>query len=106
MRSLDIESVRFDETGLVPLICQDQNSRQVLMLGYANLEALEKTIESGDVHFYSRSRVELWHKGATSGNYLRVSEISMDCDSDALLAIVTPVGPACHTGATSCFEEG
>ena len=106
MRSLDIESVRFDETGLVPLICQDQSSRQVLMLGYANQEALEKTVESGDVHFYSRSRAELWHKGATSGNYLRVSEISMDCDSDALLAIVIPVGPACHTGATSCFEEG
>ncbi|MDG2496957.1 MAG: phosphoribosyl-AMP cyclohydrolase [Aquiluna sp.] len=105
MRSLEIDSVSFDDKGLVPLICQDQQTRSVLMLGYANREALEKTIQTGDIHFYSRSRAELWHKGSTSGNFLKLVSIQMDCDSDALLAVVNPLGPTCHTGANSCFEE-
>lgn len=105
MRSLEIDAVSFDANGLVPVICQDQESLSVLMLGYANLDALQRTIETKEVHFFSRSRQELWHKGATSGNYLKVISLHMDCDSDAVLAFVQPVGPTCHTGANSCFEE-
>lgn len=90
--------------GLVPAIVQDVVSREVLMLGYMNAEALEATRRSGLVTFYSRSRQQLWRKGETSGNELRVAEIREDCDHDALLILATPAGPTCHTGAVSCFS--
>ncbi len=97
--------IRFDDDGLVPCIVQDANTGAVLTLAYMNAESLEKTRESGDVWFFSRSRGELWHKGETSGNFLRVRELRFDCDEDAILAIVVPDGPACHTGETSCFHR-
>jgi phosphoribosyl-ATP pyrophosphohydrolase/phosphoribosyl-AMP cyclohydrolase len=91
--------------GLVPVIIQDVNTNQVLMLGYMNEEAFEKTKKEGKVTFYSRSKNRLWTKGETSGNYLIVNEILLDCDNDTLLIKSTPQGPTCHTGATSCFNE-
>jgi phosphoribosyl-ATP pyrophosphohydrolase/phosphoribosyl-AMP cyclohydrolase len=97
------EEVRFDERGLVPVIAQDAKTGAVLTLAYANREALQKTLESGEAHYYSRSRDELWRKGATSGNTQRVVEVRLDCDGDALLYRVDPRGPACHTGEESCF---
>lgn len=93
----------FDERGLIPAIIQDARSGDVLMLGYMNEESLQRTIESGQVWFYSRSRQELWHKGATSGNFLNVCAVFKDCDADALLVQVDPTGPVCHTGNRSCF---
>lgn len=96
-------SPRFDSTGLAPAIVQDAASKQVLMLAYMNAEAYRRTLESGLAHFWSRSRQELWLKGATSGNFLRIVEMRIDCDEDSLLLIVHPDGPACHTGETSCF---
>jgi phosphoribosyl-AMP cyclohydrolase / phosphoribosyl-ATP pyrophosphohydrolase len=98
-----IEEIRFDERGLVPVIAQDANTGLVLTLAFANREAIEKTIESGEAHYYSRSRGELWRKGATSGNTQKVVEVRLDCDGDALLYRVLPSGPACHTGEESCF---
>lgn len=95
--------VRFDERGLVPAIVQDARTREVLTLAYMNEESLRRTLEEGETWFWSRSRGELWHKGATSGNTQRVVEVRADCDSDALVVLVEPRGPACHTGATSCF---
>ena len=89
--------------GLIPVIIQDVHTKDVLMLAYMNAESLQKTIESGDTWFWSRSRKELWHKGATSGNTQKVVEIRYDCDGDTLLVLVEPAGPACHTGAVSCF---
>ena len=89
--------------GLIPAIVQDADSGQVLMLAWMNAESLAKTLESGETHFWSRSRQELWHKGATSGNIQTVVDIHLDCDQDALLVRVHPAGPACHTGAVSCF---
>lgn len=89
--------------GLVPVVAQDAATGDVLTLAYANREALEKTLSSGEAHYYSRSRSELWRKGATSGNTQRVVEVKADCDGDALLYRVEPRGPACHTGASSCF---
>lgn len=100
---LDFDLLRFDERGLVPAIVQDADTGQVLMLAYMNRLALERTLASGQTHFWSRSRNELWHKGATSGNTQQVTEIALDCDGDALLLRVHPVGPACHTGAATCF---
>lgn len=97
------ENVRFDDNGLVPVVAQDADTGEVLTLAYANREAVEKTLESGEAHYYSRSRDELWRKGATSGNTQRVSEVRLDCDADALLYKVEPNGPACHTGERSCF---
>jgi len=97
------DKVQFDESGLVPVIAQDAATGDVLTLAYANREALEKTLSSGEAHYYSRSRSELWRKGATSGNTQRVVEIKLDCDGDALLYMVEPRGPACHTGQKSCF---
>lgn len=98
--------IDFEKTkGLVPVIIQDQTSLQVLMLGYMNKEALEKTQQEKIVTFFSRSKNRLWTKGETSGNYLLVNEISVDCDLDTVLIKVTPTGPTCHTGSTSCFEE-
>ena len=97
--------LKFDKNGLLPVIIQDINTNQVLMLGYANKESLELTLTSGEVWFYSRSRQELWHKGATSGNILKWRSISKDCDSDAILIKAEPAGPVCHTGNMSCFFQ-
>jgi phosphoribosyl-ATP pyrophosphohydrolase/phosphoribosyl-AMP cyclohydrolase len=95
--------IRFDEQGLVPIVAQDATTGDVLTLAYANREAVEKTLETGEAHYYSRSRDELWRKGATSGNTQEVVEVRLDCDADALLYRVEPRGPACHTGEKSCF---
>ena len=95
--------VRYDANGLVPVIAQDAKTNEVLTLAYANREAVEKTLSSGEAHFYSRSRQELWRKGETSGNTQRVVEVRLDCDGDALLYRVDPAGPACHTGERTCF---
>ena len=95
--------LNFDGKGLIPTIIQDEANGDVLMLGYMNEESLERTLASGEVWFYSRSRQELWHKGETSGNYLYVRSIFKDCDEDALLIKVEAPGPACHTGNRSCF---
>jgi len=94
---------KFDENGLIPAIVQDANTGEVLMLGYMNQESLEKTIATGQVWFWSRSRQELWHKGETSGNYINVRSIQIDCDADTILIQADPVGPVCHTGNKSCF---
>ncbi len=98
-----VENIRFDDNGLVPVVAQDVNSGEVLTLAYANREAVETTLKSGEAHYYSRSRAELWRKGETSGNTQRVAEVRLDCDADALLYKVEPHGPACHTGERSCF---
>jgi len=98
-----VDRVRFDGSGLVPVIAQDAATGDVLTLAYANREAVEKTLASGEAHYYSRSRSELWRKGATSGNTQKVVEVRLDCDGDALLYTVEPRGPACHTGEKSCF---
>ncbi len=95
----------FDEAGLIPVVVQDAASGDVLMLAWANAEALACTAESGLAHFWSRSRQSLWRKGETSGNSLRVRELRADCDRDALLLVVDPEGPACHTGARTCFGD-
>ena len=96
--------LKFDKNGLIPAVVQDTNTLQVLMVAWMNEESLRMTQETAETHFWSRSRQELWHKGATSGNVQRVQKIRIDCDSDTLLVLVDPVGPACHTGATSCFS--
>lgn len=95
--------VRYDANGLVPVVAQDATTDEVLTLAYANREAVEKTLRTGQAHFYSRSRGELWRKGETSGNTQRVVEVRLDCDGDALLYRVDPAGPACHTGEQTCF---
>lgn len=98
-----IEEIAWDERGLVPAIVQDADTGQVLMLAYMNRESLGLTLKTGQTHFWSRSRQELWHKGATSGNVQHVRQIRYDCDGDTLLVLVEPAGPACHTGEVSCF---
>ena len=95
--------IRLDENGLVPAIAQDVNTGAVLMLGYMSPGSLKRTLESGDVWFYSRSRAELWHKGEVSGNYMHVKSAALDCDGDVVLLKVQPDGPACHTGNATCF---
>lgn len=100
---LDLDALRFDERGLVAAIVQDAFTGRVLMLAWANREAVERTLASGEAWFWSRARGELWRKGATSGNTLAVVGASTDCDGDSLLLAVVPAGPACHTGAASCF---
>lgn len=95
--------MKFDEKGLIPAIIQDANTGEVLMLGYMNQESLERTESTGQVWFWSRSRQELWHKGATSGNYINVRSILIDCDGDTVLIRAEPTGPVCHTGNRSCF---
>jgi phosphoribosyl-AMP cyclohydrolase / phosphoribosyl-ATP pyrophosphohydrolase len=95
--------VKFDERGIVPAVVQDAATGEVLMLAYMNSESLAKTIETGETWFWSRSRRALWHKGETSGNTQRVVSVSVDCDGDTVLVRVTPNGPACHTGARTCF---
>jgi len=103
MEAATIQSLSFDAKGLIPAIVQDANTNQVLMMAYINLESLQLTLETKETHFWSRSRKELWHKGATSGNIQKVLEIRVDCDADTLLIRVQPAGPACHTGEQSCF---
>ena len=98
-----ISEIHFDTNGLVPAVVQDTETNEVLMLAYMNRESLSLTLEKGETVFWSRSRSELWHKGATSGNIQKVVEIRVDCDADTLLILVQPAGPACHTGERSCF---
>jgi phosphoribosyl-ATP pyrophosphohydrolase/phosphoribosyl-AMP cyclohydrolase len=98
--------INYDAKGLVPVVIQDWRSGEVLTLAYANAEAVAKTRETGELHLWSRSRDELWHKGATSGNTQAVKALRVDCDGDALLALVEPAGPACHTGERTCFFTG
>src|SRR5579864_5531467 len=100
------DEIVFDEHGLVPCIVQDYSSGEVLTLAYMNALALARTRATGELHLWSRSRDELWHKGATSGNTQTVRAIRLDCDGDALLALVEPAGPACHTGERTCFHRG
>ena len=100
IKSLDL---KFNQSGLITTVIQDADSDQVLMVAWMNRTAIEKTLESGEVHFWSRSRSELWHKGETSGNFLYLKEIYIDCDCDTILIKVNPSGPACHTGQLSCF---
>ncbi len=95
--------LKFNSEGLIPAIVQDVRSHAVLMLAWMNAESIEKTRQCGETWFWSRSRQALWHKGATSGNIQKVKEIRYDCDNDSLLVLVNPGGPACHTGAVSCF---
>lgn len=102
--SINLDEIKFDESGLIAAIVQDAKSRQVLTLAYMSRESLARTIETGETWFWSRSRNELWHKGETSGNTQRVVNLALDCDRDAIVVLVDPAGPACHTGAISCFD--
>lgn len=104
MSKIDLQAVHYDPAGLVPVIAQDAETQQVLMLGYANRETLSESLEIGKLVFFSRSRNQRWLKGETSGNFLNLIELRLDCDQDAVLALVQPVGPTCHTGSKSCFE--
>ena len=101
---MNLDDVKFDERGLIPAIVQNAETLEVLTLAYMNRESLLKTIETQQTWFWSRSRGELWHKGETSGNTQKVVSLTLDCDRDAIVVLVDPAGPACHTGATSCFE--
>lgn len=98
-----LDTLSFDRDGLIPAIVQDARTKQVLMMAWMNATSLERTLALGETVFWSRSRQELWHKGATSGNIQRVVELRVDCDGDTLLILVEPAGPACHTGEVSCF---
>lgn len=98
--------IAYDDRGLVPVVIQDWTTGEVLTLAYANAQAVARTRETGELHLWSRSRGELWHKGATSGNVQKVRALRLDCDGDALLALVEPAGPACHTGERTCFFGG
>ncbi|MDN4493129.1 bifunctional phosphoribosyl-AMP cyclohydrolase/phosphoribosyl-ATP diphosphatase HisIE [Ureibacillus aquaedulcis] len=100
-----MEGLKFDDKGLITAVVQDAQSKEVLTVAYMNEESLQKTIETGETWFYSRSRQELWHKGETSGNIQKVVSIKADCDKDALVVEVLPAGPACHTGTTTCFTN-
>jgi phosphoribosyl-ATP pyrophosphohydrolase/phosphoribosyl-AMP cyclohydrolase len=100
-----IEDLKFDEYGLIPAIVQDAQSREILTLAYMNRESLERTVATNSTWFWSRSRSELWHKGETSGNTQRVIELILDCDQDAIVVLVEPTGPACHTGERTCFHN-
>jgi phosphoribosyl-AMP cyclohydrolase / phosphoribosyl-ATP pyrophosphohydrolase len=97
--------LKFDDAGLIPAIVQDAATREVLMMAWMNAESLQRSVETGETWFWSRSRAELWHKGGTSGNIQRVVEVRYDCDGDTLLVLVNPAGPACHTGSTTCFYQ-
>jgi phosphoribosyl-ATP pyrophosphohydrolase/phosphoribosyl-AMP cyclohydrolase len=103
--SADPSQIAFDANGLVPCVTQDWSTGEVLTLAYMNSEALERTLETREMYFWSRSRRELWHKGETSGNVQRLRALRYDCDADALLALVEPEGPACHTGERTCFHR-
>lgn len=100
---MELSELTYNEAGLIPCIVQDAASKDVLMMAWMNAESLALTLEQGETWFWSRSRSELWHKGATSGNVQRVVELCYDCDADTLLALVDAAGPACHTGNRSCF---
>lgn len=100
---MDPSELAFDERGLIPCVVQDAETKDVLMMAWMNEESLRLTLERGETVFWSRSRRELWHKGATSGNTQELVELRYDCDADTLLALVRPAGPACHTGARTCF---
>jgi phosphoribosyl-AMP cyclohydrolase / phosphoribosyl-ATP pyrophosphohydrolase len=102
---MNIEELKFDANGLIPAVVQDASTREVLTVAYMNEESIGKSLETRETWFYSRSRQELWHKGGTSGNTQKIVEIKYDCDGDALVVLVEPSGPACHTGAVSCFSE-
>lgn len=104
-REAFLELVRYNADGLVPCVVQALGSGEVLMVAFSNEEALKMTLETGEAHFWSRSRRELWHKGGTSGNVQRVASLRLDCDHDTVLYAVEPAGPACHTGAVSCFRD-
>ena len=106
MSDINFDEIRFDECGLIPAIVQNAETREVLTLAYMNRESLARTIETKQTWFWSRSRQELWHKGATSGNTQDVVSLALDCDRDAIVVLVNPAGPACHTGAVSCFDTG
>ena len=101
-----MDAIAYDDRGLVPCVVQDWSTGEVLTLAYMNADALERTQATGEMHFWSRSRNELWHKGETSGNTQAVKELRYDCDADAILALVEPAGPACHTGERTCFHNG
>jgi phosphoribosyl-ATP pyrophosphohydrolase/phosphoribosyl-AMP cyclohydrolase len=103
---INFDEIRFDERGLIPAIVQDAATREVLTLAYMNRDSLARTLETKQTWFWSRSRNELWHKGETSGNTQEVIQVAFDCDRDALIVLVKPAGPACHTGAVSCFDTG
>jgi len=103
MEMIALENLKFDASGLIPAVVQDADTNQVLMLAYMNAESFQLTLETKETHFWSRSRQELWHKGATSGNTQQVIEVKVDCDADTLLIRVHPAGPACHTGEQTCF---
>lgn len=98
-----MKNINFDENGLIPAIIQDAATSEVLMLGYMNEESLRRTMQSKEVWFYSRSRQELWHKGETSGNKIKVENIKYNCENNSLLIMATPTGPVCHTGNKTCF---
>ncbi|MBS8265861.1 bifunctional phosphoribosyl-AMP cyclohydrolase/phosphoribosyl-ATP diphosphatase HisIE [Mesobacillus boroniphilus] len=102
---MKMNELKFDANGLIPTVIQDAATREVLTVAYMNEESLAKSLETRETWFYSRSRQELWHKGGTSGNTQKIVEIKYDCDGDALVVLVEPAGPACHTGAVSCFSE-
>ncbi|MBG9586697.1 bifunctional phosphoribosyl-AMP cyclohydrolase/phosphoribosyl-ATP diphosphatase HisIE [Cytobacillus firmus] len=102
---MNIDGVKFDGKGLIPAVVQDANTKEVLTLAYMNRESLLKSAETGETWFFSRSRNELWHKGATSGNTQKIVEMKLDCDQDAIVVLAEPAGPACHKGTVSCFEE-
>ncbi len=104
MSEIDLNEIKFDERGLIPAIVQNAETREVLTLAYMNEESLARTVETRQTWFWSRSRKELWHKGETSGNTQQVVSVALDCDRDAILILVNPAGPACHTGAISCFD--
>lgn len=99
-----VEDIKFDERGLIPVVVQDATTREVLTLAYMNEESLRRTLATGETWFWSRSRAQLWHKGETSGNTQRVSQVRVDCDYDSLVVLVEPEGPACHTNEFSCFH--
>ena len=103
---MTVPEIAFDDRGLVPCVVQDRRSGEVLTLAYMNAEALERTLATGEMHFWSRSRSELWRKGATSGNTQKLHALRVDCDADALVALVEAAGPACHTGERTCFFAG
>lgn len=103
---METVEIRWDDRGLAPCVVQDWRTGEVLTLAYMNAESLARTRETGETHFWSRSRDELWHKGATSGNTQTVRALRFDCDRDAILALVEPAGPACHTGERTCFHQG
>ncbi len=105
-RQVSPDDLRWDASGLITAVIQDARTHAVLMVAWMNREALGLTLATGETHFWSRSRAELWHKGATSGNTQRVTALWADCDGDTLLVQVIPAGPACHTGAASCFHRG